>query len=403
MTPEKRSAQVVSVPDEAKAKALAATWKGGADWAAMQKAAQDAGGSAIALDDATEQEFPDPELAEACSPPRRIRCPDPVKGALGWHVVRVTSVTPGSDADLRRGEGGAARPVLAGKAADLMYDRANKVDDLLGSGTRLDELPSDLGLAGVAGTLDAEGNTADGTPAPIPGPAELRTRADQGRVRDAEGRPAAADRGADAVNRRFGVLRAERGGRDSAGGEAVRRGEGPGDGRLDARRERHAQEQAAAKLLAAVKGGQSLADAATVAGVTVRRTPLVTRDGGGRGHAAAAGQAAVRPEAGRADDGGDADELHRRRAGRDRRGRPEGRPGRLRPGCATARRHAPIGEATLASPCSSPMALRERGASPTQSIQSWPRSDDGHQVSNAHRHAMNVAVPPGLRRLPRRL
>ena len=32
------------------------------------------------------------------------------------------------------------------------------------------------------------------------------------------------------------------------------------------------QEQAAAKLLAAVKGGQSLDDAATVAGVTVRRT-----------------------------------------------------------------------------------------------------------------------------------
>ena len=30
------------------------------------------------------------------------------------------------------------------------------------------------------------------------------------------------------------------------------------------------QEQAAAKLLAAVKGGQTLADAATVAGVTVR-------------------------------------------------------------------------------------------------------------------------------------
>ena len=30
------------------------------------------------------------------------------------------------------------------------------------------------GLVGVAGTLDAEGNTADGTPAPIPGPAELK-------------------------------------------------------------------------------------------------------------------------------------------------------------------------------------------------------------------------------------
>ena len=50
-----------------------------------------------------------------------------------------------------------------------MYDRANKVDDLLASGAPLDELPGDLGLAGVTGTLDAQGNTPDGTPAPIPG------------------------------------------------------------------------------------------------------------------------------------------------------------------------------------------------------------------------------------------
>jgi peptidyl-prolyl cis-trans isomerase D len=41
---------------------------------------------------------------------------------------------------------------------------------------------------------------------------------------------------------------------------------------------RHTEEEAAAKLLAAVKGGQSLADAAAVAGVTVRRTPAVTRE-----------------------------------------------------------------------------------------------------------------------------
>jgi lactate dehydrogenase-like 2-hydroxyacid dehydrogenase len=64
--------------------------------------------------------------------------------------------------------------VLASKAADVMYDRANKVDNVIGSGAGLDEMPSDLGLAGVAGTLDAQGNTADGTPAPIPGPSELK-------------------------------------------------------------------------------------------------------------------------------------------------------------------------------------------------------------------------------------
>ena len=57
--PEKRSAEVISVADEAKANALAATWKSGADWTAMEKAAKDAGGSAITQDDATENQYPD--------------------------------------------------------------------------------------------------------------------------------------------------------------------------------------------------------------------------------------------------------------------------------------------------------------------------------------------------------
>ena len=40
---------------------------------------------------------------------------------------------------------------------------------------------------------------------------------------------------------------------------------------------RHEQEEAAAKIFAAVKGGQPLADAATVAGLTLRHTPLTGR------------------------------------------------------------------------------------------------------------------------------
>ena len=45
-TPEKRSAEVISAPDEAKARALAEKWRGGADWTAMQAAAQADGASA---------------------------------------------------------------------------------------------------------------------------------------------------------------------------------------------------------------------------------------------------------------------------------------------------------------------------------------------------------------------
>src|SRR5262249_35001939 len=99
---------------------------------------------------------------------------DPVKGGFGWHVVRVIKATPASVQSFDQVKDKLRETVLAAKAADLMYDRANKVDNTLGSGASLDEMPSDLGLVGVTGTLDAQGNTPEGPPAPIPGPAELK-------------------------------------------------------------------------------------------------------------------------------------------------------------------------------------------------------------------------------------
>ena len=141
----------------------------------MQKSAQDAGGSAVALDDATEREFPDADLARAVFAATPDAVSEPAKGALGWHVIRVTKVSPGSERSFDEAKDELRDQVLTSKGADLMYDRANKVDNVLGSGAGIDEMPSDLGLAGVAGTLDAQGNTIDGTPAPIPGPAELRS------------------------------------------------------------------------------------------------------------------------------------------------------------------------------------------------------------------------------------
>jgi peptidyl-prolyl cis-trans isomerase D len=281
--PEKRSAEVVSAPDETKAAALAAAWRGGADWPQMQKAAQDAGGSAVALDDATEREFPDADLARAVFAATPDAVSDPAKGALGWHVIRVTKVSPGSERSFDAVKDELRDQVLTSKAADLMYDRANKVDNVIGSGAGLDEMPSDLGLAGVAGTLDAAGNTKDGTPAPIPGPAELKSALIKAAFEVQKGDP----------------LRLVEVQTPSTGGSAyyavsVEDVMPPAEKPFDEVKEqvaadwtrdaqRHSQEQAAARLLSAVKGGQSLADAATVAGVTVRRTPLVTRGAGAEG------------------------------------------------------------------------------------------------------------------------
>jgi len=170
--------------------------------------------------------------------------------------------------------------VLAAKAADLMYDRANKVDQLLANGTSFDELPGDLGLAGVAGTLDAQGNTQEGTPAPIPGTAELKTAIIAAAFQLHPGDPP----------------RLTEVPTPSTGGSAYYAlsvaavtppGQKPFDGvqdqvaqdwRQDQRR--RTEEQAATTLMTAVKGGQSFSDAATVAGVMPRLGPLVTRNAG---------------------------------------------------------------------------------------------------------------------------
>jgi peptidyl-prolyl cis-trans isomerase D len=276
--PEKRSAEVISVSDEAKANALAATWMGGADWAAMQKAAKDAGASAISLDDATQNQFPDPDLAKDVFAATQDTVTGPTKGALGWHVVRVTAIAPGSTRSFDDVKDLLHNQILAAKGADLMYERANKVDNVLGTGADLDHMPDNLGLVGVAGTLDAQGDTEAGTPAPVPGPPELKDALIKATFDTPKGVPPQL----------VEVQTPSTGGSayyalsvDDIIPPAVKpfdavKQQVTDDWTRDQRR--HAEETAAAKLLSAVKGGQSLADAATVAGVTVRRTPLVTRE-----------------------------------------------------------------------------------------------------------------------------
>ena len=76
--------------------------------------------------------------------------------------------------------------------ADVAQD-VDAVQDALAGQTPLDQLPGNLGLAAVQGTLDASGNTPDGTPAPIPGSDALKTAIVQAALRRPSGRPGAAD------------------------------------------------------------------------------------------------------------------------------------------------------------------------------------------------------------------
>ena len=279
ITPDKRSAQIVSVGDEAKARALLETWRAAPeDWAAIQAAAKTAEAAAIALDDAPRSQFPDPDLASAVFSAEVGSLTGPVKGGFGWYLLKVTTITPGSEKTLADVKDSLRERVLAEKATDILYSRANTVDNLLGNGGTLDDLPGDLGLIAVTGTLDAEGRTPEGQDAPLPEPRELRdalvAAAFQVRIGDP---PRLTEVKTPAGPAYFALVV------EDVTPPSVRpyddiRTRVAGDWAFE--QQRRAQEEAAAAMLAAIQAGRNFPDAATIAGVIPRLTSRVTRGEG---------------------------------------------------------------------------------------------------------------------------
>jgi peptidyl-prolyl cis-trans isomerase D len=281
--PERRSVQVAVAPDQAKAEALAAQWRGGADWAAVQKAADAAGGSAVAMDAATEPQIPDAALAKAAFGAAPDQVDGPVQTALGWAVLRVTQVQAAQAQSFAQVKDQVRTQMLKEKAAALLYDRASQVDNVLGTGAGLDKLPPDLGLAGVSGTLDAEGNTEAGTPAPIPGSPDLRKALIAAVFAHQSGPPSEMTevQTPDVGGSAFYAVEVEQVIPPSTKPFEAVQEQVRADWTEDARKK--TQEKQAAAMLTALRGGEPLADAAAKAGATVRTTPLVTRDASAEG------------------------------------------------------------------------------------------------------------------------
>jgi peptidyl-prolyl cis-trans isomerase D len=276
-TVARRSARVISSTDEAKAKALADQWRAGADWPAMEAAAKAAGAAAIVQDDATETQFPDPDLARAVfsTPPDMVA--QPVKGVLGWFVVQVTKATQGGVESFDQVKDKLRERIATEKALELVYDKANKLDGQLGNGATLDNLPPDPGVVAATVTLDQHGYTPQDTMAALPGETEIGTaiaaaafdiqKGDPPHLTEVQ-TPSTGGSG-------YYALTVE---------DVTPAGEKPfdqvrnaviEDWRADQRR--HTAEAAAAAMLQAVKGGKDFSDAARDAGVLPALTPLATR------------------------------------------------------------------------------------------------------------------------------
>jgi peptidyl-prolyl cis-trans isomerase D len=167
-TPEKREVFQALMQDEAAAQAIATAWQANADFAAIEAAARAAGGLATPLGLSTRAELPVPALAEAAFALAPGAVSAPVRTPFGWHVLRVGQIEAGAQRRLDEVRGELRAEIQAERAADLAFDRVNRVEDALAGGASLAEAARRYSLGYVEARLDATGRAPDGTQVALP-------------------------------------------------------------------------------------------------------------------------------------------------------------------------------------------------------------------------------------------
>jgi len=264
--PERRTVEQALLQSEEQARDLAAKWREGADFAAIEAAAQAAGGQAVSLGTTDRRGLPVQELADAAFALPENGVSDPVRSPFGWHVLKVTGITPGSTRSFDEVRDQVLAAVRQERAADILYERANQVEDALAGGATLAEVGQRFGLPVTEVTADSAGQTPEGRPAELPLQGTARDIALRAIFAAQQGQmPRLAEAGQTAL---FAfdlqeVIPAALRPFDQVEG-AVRAA-----WIADARR--RAQEERAAALLGATKEGKSLAEAAREAGLSAQR------------------------------------------------------------------------------------------------------------------------------------
>jgi peptidyl-prolyl cis-trans isomerase D len=272
-TPERRRIAQALLPDRETARAIAEAWRAGADFAAVVAQAQATGGSATELGLIDRSGLPLPELADPAFAASAGAVTDPVQSPFGWHVLYVAEVEPASEPSFEAVKDELARIVALERAADLIYARANRIEDSIAEGITLTEVARRHELRLIQGTTDTEGRDAAGNPIELgPDAGEIITAVFEARIGETSR----------LTETRGGVFYAVR--VASVTPPALRPlAEVEREVRAAWQRaeRRRAMEEQAAALVAGTRAGRPLDEAARAAGWTPRRTEPFTRDARG--------------------------------------------------------------------------------------------------------------------------
>ncbi len=168
-----RSVQVIVVGNIAASSRLQAAWRHGASWAQMQAMAKRFGANPIEMDNTQQNQIPTPSLAQAVFAATPGQVSGPIAGPAGMFIFKVTNVGTDGPSELTLKTQIAQQLQLQAAQAQVAQN-VNALQDALAGQTPLDQLPGNLGLTALQGTLDADGNTPAGGKAPLPGGAALQ-------------------------------------------------------------------------------------------------------------------------------------------------------------------------------------------------------------------------------------
>lgn len=162
--PEVRQVEQILLQDKALAQKIADRLSEGGDFLAVAADMAKLKASDVKLGAVKRGDLPAP-LDDTVFKLALNKPSQPVKSAFGWHIFRVTKITPGRTRSFDEVKGEIEKDLKLERATDAVYDLTNKIDDAIAGGARIEEVADRFHLKlGKLTGVDASGNDADGKP-----------------------------------------------------------------------------------------------------------------------------------------------------------------------------------------------------------------------------------------------
>jgi peptidyl-prolyl cis-trans isomerase D len=173
--PEMRRFDQVIAPTKELADQIAAAVRGGKP---VQQAVDESGNAAVKLipvDFTAKSAMPIPALADPGFALAQGQATDPVQSPFGWHVLVLTGVQPARTVPFDEARPEIEARLKQSKAADALYDAANKFEDALADNVAIDKAAAEFGFTvTTVPAVAQDGTTQSGQPLPaLPGQTQV--------------------------------------------------------------------------------------------------------------------------------------------------------------------------------------------------------------------------------------